>query len=131
MFSIFNEFVTAFNNEDDEDTLVDCLKGLKELTNVPDEDFLLLVSGLKSDSTPSLIATMSDFLESKNEHIFHNALRYFGGITAAEDSRIPALAVKHGVLDRITNLMYSSNNNIVKECVWTISNITATNGCGL
>lgn len=70
-------------------------------------------------------------LKRRNEHIFSNALRYFGGITSSEDKRIPTAAVKNLIFDRIADILYSSNFQIVKEAVWVLSNITATQDCGI
>lgn len=74
---------------------------------------------------------MCEMLKKRNEHVFSGALRYFGGITSSDDKRIPTVAVKNQIFDRIADILYSSNMQIVKEAVWVLSNITATQGVGI
>lgn len=69
---------------------------MASLSAKSDPEFLILLSGLK-EKDQSLIGIMSDLLNCRNEHVFANALRYFGGITSSDDPRIPNLAVKHQI----------------------------------
>ena len=96
MYTIFNEFIPAFvNNSDDEDSLVDCISGMSELSKKTNPtEFLILIAGLK-DQDQSLIQIMCEMLKKRNEHVFSGALRYFGGITSSDDKRIPTVAVKN------------------------------------
>lgn len=50
-----------------------------------------------------------------------------GGILNSDDVRIINKAMFNGLLDKVINMMYSPNHNLIKESLWTCSNITA---CG-
>ena len=70
--------------------------------------------------------TMATCLEHKNEDIYRNAQRYFGGIFQSDDISIIDQALKHNLILRIKNIMSSSNSAIIKESLWTLSNLTAS-----
>ena len=49
-----------------------------------------------------------------------------GGILNSDDERIFKKAMFNGVLDKVINIMYSPNHNLVKHSLWTLSNLTAS-----
>ena len=69
---------------------------------------------------------MSELLISKNEELASNALKYIGGILGTENLHIVDKCMFNGLIDRLTNLCYSPRHNIVKECCWAFSNLTAS-----
>jgi len=52
-------------------------------------------------------------------------MRAIGNVLTASDPMIVERCLWLGVLDKLTNLLYQSNSNIIKECLWSFSNITA------
>lgn len=60
--------------------------------------------------------------------IYVPALRAVGNILSTNDSRIIERCLWHGLIDKLTSMLYQSNSNIIKECLWAFSNITAGPG---
>lgn len=56
---------------------------------------------------------------------FVPALRAMGNIISTNDPSIVERCLWLGLLDKLNSLLYQSNSNIIKECLWTFSNITA------
>jgi hypothetical protein len=57
--------------------------------------------------------------------IYIPALRVIGNILSASDPQIVEKCLWANVLDRLTNLLYQTNHNIIKESLWALSNISA------
>ncbi len=57
--------------------------------------------------------------------LFVPALRCIGNILSASDPDIIERCLWVGVLDKLVNLLYQSNSNLIKEALWALSNITA------
>lgn len=64
-------------------------------------------------------------LGEKELVIFVPALRAVGNILTTNDPQIVQRAMWIGVVDKLTNILYQSNSNIIKECLWAFSNISA------
>jgi hypothetical protein len=73
-----------------------------------------------------LVSNMSDLLAHKNLDIYKDALRYIGGIMSIEDEWSDKILIQNDVIEKITNVMYSAELEIVKEALWTLSNIVAS-----
>jgi hypothetical protein len=48
-----------------------------------------------------------------------------GNILTSNDNRIVERCIWLGVIDRLTNILYQSNSNLIKETLWAFSNIAA------
>jgi importin subunit alpha-1 len=64
-------------------------------------------------------------LGGKDMTIYIPALRCLGNILTANEVKIMEICLYHNCLERLTNLLYQSNSNVIKECLWGFSNITA------
>jgi len=126
--TICYEFIEYFHQSgiQDESTLIDIVQALAQLSSTSDGEALKWVSGINFAQDGVLIAVMCDLLSNKNEAIHKEALRYMGGILNSEEERIFTKSMFNGLLDKVINIMYSPNHNLVKESLWTLSNLTAS-----
>jgi importin subunit alpha-1 len=62
---------------------------------------------------------------SKDHSIFVPSLRCMGNILTTNENEIIERCLFHGVLTPLTAIMNSNSSNMIKECCWAISNITA------
>jgi hypothetical protein len=69
---------------------------------------------------------MCELLEHKNTEIYSLALRYLGCILSSDDPFILEEVMKGKIIDKITQILFSQNENVVKEGLWTLSNLTAS-----
>lgn len=69
---------------------------------------------------------MCDLLCHKNQEVFKEALNYIGGIMAIDDEWTMKMMIQFDVAEKLTNLLYSANSEIVKHTLWTFSNIVAS-----
>ena len=76
-------------------------------------------------ATDANVARICNMLTEKDFHLFVPALRANGNILTTNDSGIIDRCLRHTVLDRLTPLLFEPNSNIVKECCWALSNISA------
>lgn len=74
------------------------------------------------------MARIINLLGEKDLHLFVPALRCLGNILTSNDSRVVERCLWEGCLDKLTNMLYQSNSNIIKESCWALSNITAGPG---
>ena len=126
---IFCEFFEVFSTKtQDVDALLDITKGLSNLSAFDNERSLRLVSGLglRPEIGSTLIAQMSDLLINKDAAIQSHCVRYMGGIMSSEDANIVDKALESNVIDRITNILFQQQPQLVKEALWTLSNIAAS-----
>lgn len=63
---------------------------------------------------------------AKEFEVFVPALRTMGNIATTNDTSIIERCLWHGVIDKLYDLLQSSNSNIIKESLWTLSNICAS-----
>jgi importin subunit alpha-1 len=124
---IFHEFIECFNQRgsDNEEVLVDIVKGLSELAATDSSMALDWVSGVSFDKNGVIIATMVDLLSSKNEQLYQKALPFVGGILNSDNEVISQKCMLSGVVDKLTNLLYSANGRVIKETLWAFSNYCA------
>ena len=73
-------------------------------------------------ATPQLIFHLS----SNNGKVITPALRAVGNLLAGPDD-LTQVCIEHGVISFLEKLIMSSNNAIVKEALWCMSNIAAGN----
>lgn len=76
-------------------------------------------------ASPENIGRIIHDLGEKDIHIFVPALRSIGNILTSNDAKVIERCLWEGCLDKLTNLLYSSNSSIIKETCWALSNITA------
>lgn len=103
---------------EEESIIKDCLWAISYIIDTKD-DFFIGQTALHNDLLKQLI----EFMSSKSPDIFVPAMRCFGHIATITDTQIMEKSIKLGVLDRLTNLLYTSSKNVIKECLWIISNI--------
>ena len=96
------------------------------LSATSDNEALRWVAGVNFPQDGVLIAVMCDLLSNRNEALHKEAFRYMGGILNCDDERIFKKAMFNGILDKVINIMYSPNHNLVKYSLWTLSNLTAS-----
>lgn len=53
------------------------------------------------------------------------ALRCLGNMLTINDTDVIDKALFHGCLDKLTSVLFTTNSNLIKECCWALSNITA------
>ena len=124
--NIFDVFVQAFTEENDEEKLIDIAQGLAALSKVQTDESLAVVAGMKQQNTGALIRRMAELLGSQKESLFVPALTYFGGILGAEDEQAIDFALEADIFERLMDNMHACSPKALKECLWTISNITAS-----
>ena len=73
-----------------------------------------------------MIQVMCDILMCKNEGLAQSALKYIGGILGSNNQNAIEKLMFNGVIDKLTSLCYSARHQIVKECCWAFSNLTAS-----
>jgi hypothetical protein len=126
LVNIFDIFIQAFNEENDEEKLIDIAQGLAALSKVQTEENLAVVAGMKQQKTGMLIYRMVELLGSQRESLFVPALTYFGGILFSEDEHVIDFALDADIFERLMDNMHACSPKSLKECLWTISNITAS-----
>jgi len=71
------------------------------------------------------VARICHHLGEKNASLFIPALRCIGNLLTSNDPQVVERCLWEGCLDKLTNMLYQTNSNIIKECCWALSNITA------
>jgi len=69
---------------------------------------------------------MVELLNSKCEPLAAQALKFVGGILGSENTQVIEKCMFNAVIDKLTNLCYSTRHCIVKECCWAFSNLCAS-----
>lgn len=69
---------------------------------------------------------MVELLGSQKESLFVPALTYFGGLLYSEDEHVIDFALEADIFERLMDNMHACSPKSLKECLWTISNITAS-----
>jgi len=64
-------------------------------------------------------------MASQDLSLFIPALRVMGNILSSSDPQVIERCLWANVLDKLTNLLYQTNTNVIKESLWGLSNITA------
>ena len=72
-----------------------------------------------------MVHKVIELMGSKDLCVYIPALRVMGNILSASDPAIIERCLWANILDQLTNLMYQTNHNIVKESLWALSNISA------
>jgi hypothetical protein len=98
------------------------MKGLARIASSGNPE----VTDIVAAKNTNLMGCVCDLLCHKNSDIFREALRYVGGVSSADDDYIIQILIQNEVIEKITNVMYSANSEIVKEGLWTLSNIVAS-----
>lgn len=80
---------------------------------------------IESIATSENVARICHHLGEKDFHLFVPALRCIGNILTTNDPKVIDRCLWEGCLDKLTSLLYQSNSNIIKECCWALSNISA------
>jgi hypothetical protein len=58
--------------------------------------------------------------------VFIPALRCVGNILTSNDHNVIQKCVFNSVVDKLTNILFQTNSNLIKETLWSFSNISAT-----
>jgi hypothetical protein len=58
--------------------------------------------------------------------VFKEALSYVGGIMSIDDEWSNNMMIQNEVIEKITNILYSANAELIKYALWTQSNIVAS-----
>jgi hypothetical protein len=98
------------------------VRGISKLSSTGDSNALTEVAGINFEQSGVIIATMTDLLSSKNFILSKFALQFIGGILNTDNVKIFNLCILNGVIDKLTNLMYSADFVVVKQACWAISN---------
>ena len=85
------------------------------------DDDHLLGKIAEGEILPKIIQSVGD----KEFAVFVPALRALGNILTTNDHSVVEKALFEGALDKLTQILYSTNSNLVKECCWALSNICA------
>lgn len=80
------------------------------------------MAGLNFSESSLVISTMIEMLSPKNQSLNGRALDYIGSILNSSDPRILEKCMLNGLVDKLANLLYSSDTIIVKKALWAISN---------
>jgi len=104
---------------EDSEIISDCLWSISHLADTNDDNIIGMIAS--GETLPIIIQAMS----SKDFSVFVPGLRAMGNILTTNDTDVIERCIFNGVLTPITNIMYSSNANLIKECCWALSNITA------
>ena len=76
-------------------------------------------------SAGEVLPKVIECLGMKEYNIFVPSLRTLGNILTTNDPDIIDRALFEGALDKLTDILYANNTNLIKECLWAFSNITA------
>lgn len=104
---------------EDTDIISDSLWAIGYLSDTPYEETIDAIS------QSEVLMRIIDKLGASDLSLFVPAVRCVGNILTASDPSIVERCLFCGVLDKLTNILYQSNSNIIKECLWGFSNITA------
>ena len=116
-----------YNTIQNNGVLFDVAQGLAALSKVGDESNLYVVAGLKQPQPDFLIYKMSELLSSPNESLFSVSLDYIGSILVSENDTIMDMILNNDIFEKLMDNMHLFSSKIVKNCLWIISNITASN----
>ena len=85
--NIFLVFIHEFEKSiDDEERLVEIVKGLHLLARMNKQDVIKIVSGIDHpQGSGALISIMCEMLSRKNEALYSGAVKYIGSILVSED----------------------------------------------
>lgn len=104
---------------EDSDIISDCLWTISYIADTSDDEIIDYVS--QGDT----IARLIDQLSATDITLYVPALRSVGNILTTNDQRVIERCIWHGVIDKLTAILFQSNSNLIKECLWALSNITA------
>jgi hypothetical protein len=104
---------------DDEDIESDCLWTISYVADTHDDGIIDLIA------QPSNLSRICNLLEAKDVHLFIPAMRAIGNILSTNDPKIVERCLWEGVLDKMHSILLSTSTNVIKECLWAFSNITA------
>ena len=104
---------------EDSDILSDCLWTISYLLDTDDDDRIGYIA------QQDLIHKVVDLMGSKDLCVYIPSLRVMGNILSASDPAVIERCLWANVLDQLTNLLYQTNHNLVKESLWALSNISA------
>ena len=69
---------------------------------------------------------MCQFLARKNEEIYAGAVRYLGSVLLSDDPRIPDKIIRNNSLEKLAEIMLSTNRKYLKESLWLLSNLASS-----
>lgn len=104
---------------EDIDIISDTLWTISYLVDTDDDNLIAYIA------QQDLVNKVIDHMGSKDLCVYIPALRVMGNILSASDPAVIERCLWGNVLDQLTNLMYQTNHNIVKESLWALSNISA------
>lgn len=104
---------------EDSDIISDSLWSVAYVADTHDDDLI------GSIAEQDLLGRIVDELGSSDTTHFIPALRAVGNILTASNPEIVERCLFANVLDRLTNLLYQTSTVIIKEALWSFSNITA------
>ena len=115
-------------NEKDENALIDVVGGLAYISSQGNERFIKYATGFGIFPQGNEIMNhMIELLGSKHEQIYFLSLKYMGSVMGSDDKEITdRIQQNANALDKITNILYSPQNESVKLALWALSNYTAT-----
>jgi len=117
--NIFSKFIDDIY-VDNEDMLIDIVKGMSNLASHPQTEFINIAAG-----SEDIIDVVLRLLQHKNERVFSPMVKYVGGIMNSDNAELPKTYLKKDVFEKLGSILYSSNSATIKEALWGISNILA------
>lgn len=104
---------------EDSDILSDCLWTLSYILDTDDDNQIDYIA------KPDLVKKVVEAMGSKEMCTYIPALRVMGNIVSASDPVIVERCLWADVLEKLTDLLYQTNHNMIKESLWALSNISA------
>lgn len=117
---IFGEFLDISKSKEDELALQDIVKGLSLLSEISGNEVINILN-----SKPGLINTMCELLEHPNIEIYKKALRFLGSSLSVDNEAILSQVMDSNLIDKLMQVLFSQCDDVVKEALWTLSNLTA------
>ena len=96
------------------------MKGLSKLSELSENDVINILN-----SKPGLIEMMCDLLSHKNIEISKSALRFIGGSLSVDNDAILHQAMNSNLIDKLIQILFSQDDQVLKEGLWTLSNLMA------
>jgi hypothetical protein len=106
---------------DDAEIMSDALWALAHISDTSNESMLTMLG-----RNSQLIIILVQQLSEDDSKVKVPALRCIGNLLTAEDNDVIETLLFHGVLDKFEDLLIETNVNIIKETLWSLSNIMAS-----
>ena len=102
LMKIFSKFIDDIY-VDNEDMLIDIVKGMSNLASHPEVAFINIAAGPEE-----IIDVVLRLLQHKNERIFSPMVKYLGGIMNSDNAILTSAYLEKGVLDQLGSILFSS-----------------------